>query len=68
MKNHIDEYVRAIKRQLIKEHHFQEHPIYKGVPVGVPDDTYPVTVNGRIDYVRVVDGHLEFFNFERPSS
>lgn len=68
MKNHIDRYVRAIKRQLIEEHHLPEHPIRRGVPVGVPDNTYPVTIDGRVDYVKIVDGYIEFFNFEKPAS
>ena len=63
------EYIRAVKRMLRDKFHFQSMPgSTKEEPVlYVPDGTYPMTINGRTDYVRVIDGEIHCCNFQEPA-
>lgn len=57
-------YIQEIQRQLITEYGFPENPDKPGVPVGVTDGDYPMTIEGRLDHVRVVDGKISCCNFD----
>jgi hypothetical protein len=61
-------YVRQIQQKLITEYGFHEHAKHPGVPTDVPDDIYPMEIDGRVDNVRVVQGHIEFCNFRKQSA
>jgi hypothetical protein len=60
------DYVRAVKRGLRDEHHFtpgvgstDEEPLFE-----IPDGEYPVTIEGKLDHVRIVNGKISCCNFE----
>ncbi len=58
------DYIREIQRQWIEVYGFQENPDKPGVPLNVPDGEYPMTIEGKLDHVRVVDGNINCCNFE----
>jgi hypothetical protein len=60
------EYIREIQRQLIAQYGFAERSEAPGLPVGVPDGAYPMTINGKLDHVRVEGGKIHCCNFEEP--
>jgi hypothetical protein len=62
------DYIREIKRQFRDEYHFvplkEEHgePIFKeGL---IPDGEYPMTIEGKLDNVRIIRGTISCGNFE----
>ena len=58
------DYIREIQRQLISVYGYQEDADRKGVPLDVPDGEYPMTIEGKLDHVRVVDGKISCCNFD----
>jgi hypothetical protein len=60
------DYIREIQRQFIAVYKFPEDPKRPGLPVGVPDGEYLMTIDGKRDWVRVVDGTICCCNFEGP--
>lgn len=52
------EYIREIQRQLIEIYGYQEDPDKRGVPMDVPDGEYPMTIDGKLDQVKVVNGSI----------
>ena len=66
----MSEYIQKIQRKLISEYGFPERSDAPGVPCdGVPDGEYPMTIDGKLDRVRVVAGCLLCCNFaERPAA
>lgn len=58
------DYVREIQRQFIIVYGFKENPEKPGVPLGVPDGEYPMTISGKPDKVRIVGGKISCCNFE----
>lgn len=62
-------YVDVIKRQLIDKYGFPEDSQHPGCVLGnVPDGEYPMTINGRLDNVRIVNGKINCCNFADVSS
>jgi hypothetical protein len=61
------EYIDEIKRQFIAEYGFAENPEKPGVPLDVPDGEYPMTINGKLDNVRIVNGMIYCCNFEETA-
>jgi hypothetical protein len=59
------EYIAAIQRQFIDVYGFKEDPEKKGVPLNVPDGEYPMKIDGKIDRVKIKDGHIHCCNFDR---
>lgn len=65
------EYINAIKRKLIDQYGFPENPMVPGCVFGdVPDGEYPMTINGKLDNVRIKDGKINCCNFDevKPAS
>ena len=58
------DYIREIQRQLITQYGFTERADAPGVPVRVPDGAYPMTIDGKLDYVRVESGKISCCNFD----
>ena len=50
-------YVNEVQRQLIAVYGFPAKPGHPTLPDdGVPDGTYPMIIDGRLDFTRIVDG------------
>ena len=57
-------YIAEIQRKLIDEYDFPENPERPGLPMEVPDGSYPMTINGRLDHVKVEGGYISCCNFD----
>ena len=62
----MSDYIRAVKRGLRDEHGFEplpgsteEEPLLKA-----PDGEYPMTIDGKLDNVRIENGTISCCNFE----
>ena len=64
------EYINAIKRQFRDVYGFTPLPgsTEKEPLVSVPDGEYPMTIDGRLDRVRIVDDKIHCCNFEQPAT
>lgn len=60
-------YIREIQRQLVEVYGYPERPDLPGVPVSVPDGDYPMTIEGQVDRVRIIDGKIRCCNFDEPA-
>lgn len=58
------DYIREIQRQFIEVYGFTENPDKPGLPMDVPDGDYPMTIEGKLDHVKVVNGTIDCCNFE----
>lgn len=62
------DYIRAIKRQLRDVYHCAptggtaDEPLF----ASLPDGDYPMTIDGKLDRVRIVNGAISCGNFEEP--
>lgn len=57
-------YIDEVKRQFITVYGFPENPEMPGVPLpGVPDGEYPMTIEGKLDRVKIVNGNIDCCNF-----
>lgn len=61
------DYINAIKRGLRDQHGMtprpessEAEPLFESVPDGV----YPMTIDGKLDHVRITDGQISCCNFE----
>lgn len=59
------DYIREIQRQLIAIYNFPENPEMPGLPMDVPDGEYPMTIDGKLDYVKVEGGNISCCHFDR---
>lgn len=57
-------YIAEIQRQLIDVYGFPSRPDMVGVPQSVPDGDYPMTIEGKLDHVRVEGGRIHCMNFQ----
>ena len=57
-------YIAQIQRRLIEEYGFTENPERPGLPLDVPDGSYPMTIDGRLDHVKVEGGRISCCNFD----
>lgn len=58
-------YINAIKRQMIDQYKFPEDPNNPGCVLGnVPDGEYPMTIDGKLDNVKIKNGMINCCNFE----
>lgn len=57
-------YIDEIKRQFITVYGFKENPEVPGSPLDVPDGEYPMTIEGRVDHVKIVNGKINCGNFD----
>lgn len=58
-------YINAIKRKMIDQYGFPENPDSPGCVLGdVPNGTYPMTIDGKLDNVRIENGKISCCNFE----
>jgi hypothetical protein len=58
------EYIREIQRQFIEVYGFSENPEKPGLPLNVPDGEYPMTIDGKLDLVKIEDGMVDCCNFD----
>lgn len=58
------DYIREIQRKFVSQYGFAERPNAPGLPVDVPDGEYPMTIDGKLDHVRVEDGKISCCNFD----
>lgn len=58
------DYIREIQRQFIEVYNFAENPDLAGVPMGVTDGEYPMTIEGKLDNVRVINDKISCYNFD----
>lgn len=60
------DYIREIKRQFRDTHHFTPSRVVIGEPLfdNIPDGEYPMTIEGRLDHVRIVNGAINCCNFD----
>ncbi len=58
------DYIREIQRQFITVYGYAENPDKPGLPLDVPDGEYPMTIEGKLDKVRIEDGKISCCNFE----
>lgn len=58
------EYIREIQRQFIDVYGYQERQDMTGVPSGVGDGEYPMTIEGKVDRVRIVGGKIHCMNVD----
>lgn len=59
------DYIREIQKQFITVYGYPENPEMPGVPLpGVPDGEYPMTIEGKLDRVRIVNGKINCCNFD----
>ena len=56
------DYIHEIQRLLITKYGFKAGD--NGCPQDVPDGEYPMTIKGKRDNVRIVDGKISCCNFE----
>jgi hypothetical protein len=62
-------YIAEIQRQLIDQYGFPENHDHAGTVLGdVPDGEYPMTIEGRLDHVRIKDGKISCCNFDEASA
>jgi hypothetical protein len=57
-------YIEKIHQLFITQYRFPENPSKPGLPVGVPDGQYPMVIDGKLDFVRVIMGKISCCNFE----
>jgi hypothetical protein len=58
------DYIRKIQRQLIEVYGFPENPDKPGLPMDVSDGDYPMTIDSKLDIVKIIDGKINCCNFE----
>lgn len=61
------EYISAVQRKLIDEYGLAERSDAPGIPESVPDGEYPMTIDGRMDWVFVKDGQLHCCSWARKA-
>jgi len=63
-------YIPAVQKGFIEQHGFPENPHKPGLPMPkegqdvIPDGTYPMTIDGKLDNVKIIDGKISCCNFE----
>jgi len=62
------DYIREIQRQFIEVYNFPENPENPGLPMGVTDGDYPMTIDGKLDQVKIVNGKINCCNFDPLSA
>lgn len=50
------EYINEIQKKLVSQYGFT--PDTRGLPQNVPDGDYPMEIEGKLDNVKIVDGHI----------
>lgn len=60
------EYIREIKRQFRDTYNFKPSRVVDGEPCfdGIPDGEYPMTIDGKMDKVRIIHGTISCCNFK----
>lgn len=66
------DYLREINRQFVEVYGLEKRTdcpdIPEIVPKHVPDGEYPMTIEGKLDKVRVVKGMINCCNFEKEET
>lgn len=62
-------YILAVKRALRDQHGFtpKEGSTENEPLLDVPDGEYPVSIDGKVDTVRIADGKIHCCNFEQAA-
>lgn len=59
------DYIAEIQRQLVTKYGFPARGDYPEIPQNiVPDGVYPMTIEGKIDYVKITRGEINCCNWE----
>lgn len=60
------EYIREIKKQFRDKYGFKPNRTVGGEPCfeSIPDGEYPMTIDGKLDKVKIVDGSISCCNFK----
>lgn len=61
------EHIRKARLGLIEQFGFREDELRPGFAIGVPDDVYPVEIDGTIYYVRIINGEIDCCNIRTGS-
>ena len=62
------DYIREIQRQLVEVYGLPARDDAPAVPKHVPDGEYPMTIDGKVDRVRVTDSKVHCCNTEELPS
>jgi hypothetical protein len=60
-------YIAEIQRKLIDVYGFKENPEKPGLPMDVPDGEYPMTIEGKKDYVQINGGNISCCRFKEEA-
>lgn len=58
------EYIAEIQRQLVETYGFPARADAPHIPDSVPDGTYPMMIDGKVDRVKIEDGKIFCGNFK----
>lgn len=64
-------YIVEIKKQLRDVYKFKpsrtvgDEPCFEQI---IPDGTYPMMINGKLDHVKLTNNHISCCNFDEPST
>lgn len=61
------DYIREVKRQFRDVYHFEPSRTVDDEPCfdKLPDGGYPMEIEGKTDYVKIVDGKISCCNFKK---
>ncbi|MFA6338908.1 MAG: hypothetical protein WCW87_02535 [Candidatus Paceibacterota bacterium] len=59
------DYISEIRRQMIKKYGFEEDPLKPGIPINVPNGTYPMKIDGKMDFVKITDDKISCCNLKK---
>ena len=61
------DYIREIKKQLRDKYGFKPSRIEGGEPCfeNIPDGDYPMTIDGKLDHVKITNGGISCCNFDK---
>ena len=60
-------YIEQVQQGFIREYGFRENPEKSGIPESVPDGEYPMIIDGKLDFVRVISGKIHCCNYDGPT-
>lgn len=63
----MSDYIRTIKKKFASQYHFIPSRVVNGEPCfdNIPDGEYPMTIEGRIDCVKVSGNGISCCNFAK---
>jgi hypothetical protein len=58
-----DEYIKEVLRKLVIDYGLEENPDKPGFPRELLDGEYPMTIQGKVDMIRIEKGEIKCCNF-----